>query len=261
MTLSRMELKKLRSLKTKKGRRELKLFLGEGVRLLEEAWRHNIRPEILYYTPDVLSERGEKLLLRMAKKNIRQRQISSKQLDMITETKTPQGIVGLFAIPEYTIEQLYDTEIRNMLLCEHIADPGNMGTLLRSALAFGFESVLLCGNCAEPYAPKVVRSSVGALFGLRIVPVTYGTLEVLLQQQNITAVASDIAGVPWQKVRNRIKRSDRCMLMIGSEAEGLSEELKKMAHVTVRINHTKKVESLNAAIAGSILMKQIYDMT
>ena len=136
--------------------------MAEGVRLLEEALRHRVKPRTVYFAPSLLSARGEKLVARFRRGRVDLEEVPARTLTKLSDTATPQGVVGLFATPQKAPAELYDRRFRNILLCEDISDPGNLGTLLRSALAFGFEMVLLCGSCAEPYSPKVLRSSVGA---------------------------------------------------------------------------------------------------
>jgi TrmH family RNA methyltransferase len=183
-----------------------------------------------------------------------------RQIGKLADTKSPQGVVGLFAAPATDLQKLYRPGFRSILVCDGIADPGNLGTLLRSALAFDFDLVILTGRSTEPYSPKVVRSSMGAMFGLRIAVAESDAVAALIADSGCTVLAATVSdgGDEW---RGRIKSNGRLVLTIGSEAEGLSPEIEALATVRAHITHSTKVESLNAAVAGSILMKEVYDLT
>ncbi|HPC11084.1 MAG TPA: RNA methyltransferase, partial [candidate division Zixibacteria bacterium] len=171
----------------------------------------------------------------------------------------PQGIVGVFTIPRIDPAELCARRHRTILVCENVADPGNLGMLLRSALAFGFRLVVTVGTTAEPFAPKVVRSSAGAVFGVRIAAADCDTLARLVASEGITLLAAGRGGTQTLSESLRPDPAARYALAVGSEAEGLSDRMRALAACTVRVAHAPEVESLNAAVAGSILMKGIYD--
>jgi len=260
MPLSRMELKNVKSLLTKKGRNTTKMFIAEGIRLMEESLRHGFFPSSVYYTPVLLSERGFSVLDKFIRKNIKTTQISLSQMTAISDTQSPQGIVGVFEIPDQNLKEPYPKNYRNILVCENISDPGNLGTLLRTALAFDFGMILLCGDCVEVFSPKVIRSTAGAVFGLKICKVNLKELGLFINKTEATAVAAAIDGTSWSESWEKIQKGSPRPLIIGSEADGLSLEILNIATVILRISHSGKVESLNAAVAGSIIMKQIYDL-
>lgn len=258
MPLSKVELQDIRSLLTRKGRNRRQEFLAEGVRLLEEALRHRYRPTILYFSKSLLSERGEKLVEAFRRARVEGREIPARQLEAISDTKAPQGVVGRFATPQTTLEELYRPETRRLLLCENIGDPGNLGTLLRSAVAFEMELVITAGSCADLYSPKVIRSSAGAIFGIGMVHTTWSDVKRLKTSFGTALVATDLsAREPVERLRSMTKEKG-IILAVGSEATGLSEELMAQADVRVRIAHSRSVESLNAAVAGSMLMRELY---
>ncbi len=260
MPLTRTELKNLSALSTRKGRRGQGRFLAEGVRLLEEAIRHDVRPEAVFFAPSSLSDRGSQLVERFRDQKVRCEPMPVRQIGKLADTKSPQGIVGLFTAPATDLQKLYRPDFRSILVCDGVADPGNLGTLLRSALAFDFDLVILTGRSTEPYSPKVVRSSMGAMFGLRIAVAESDAVAALINDSGCTVLAATVGdgGDEW---RGRIRSNGRLVLTIGSEAEGLSPEIEALATVRAHIAHSAKVESLNAAVAGSILMKEVYDLT
>jgi TrmH family RNA methyltransferase len=257
--VAKTELKKVRSLLTRKGRREHQMFSAEGIRLLEESIRFRFWPRAIYYAPAVLSDRGAKLIKQFKRSHIETKQLTTRELNSISDTKMPQGLVGVFSLPEITAPELFQSRCRRLLLCENISDPGNLGTLIRSALAFGFNVVLLCGSTADPFAPKVVRASAGSVFGLRMAQVLTKALVEFVVNTRMTVIAADLNGHSDDRLTDRKLGQRRFLLAVGSEAAGLSPEILSRADLRVRIRHSRNVESLNAAVAGSILMKRIYD--
>jgi len=246
-------------LQTKKGRRLSGRFIAEGVRLLEEALRFRVRPAHVYWAPSLLSERGTQLLEDFRKSGAMVTQISAAELGRIADTETSQGIVAVFITPIVKSGELALSAKRNVLLCENISDPGNLGTLIRSAVAFDFDPVVLVGDCAEPFSPKVVRASVGAIFGTTVAEAAADQIVPCARQGGFALIAAGPQGSERMEHALGNLLGGPVMLAIGSEAEGLSEAITGAADKLVRISHTDQVESLNAAIAGSILMKQCYD--
>lgn len=257
--MTRTELKNVKSLLTRKGRKKHRMFVAEGVRLLEEARRHKFRPEKIYHSPAILSHRGSKLAGKFSSDGVRVEKLSSRQLESITDSKSPQGIMGIFKTPDTILMEPDRLRNRNMLLCENISDPGNLGSLARSALAFGFGTVVLTGKTVEPYSPKVVRSSAGAVFGLLIMETE--TADILERVKRTKTVI--VAAVADRKAAGRFpkKSNGGILLAVGSESEGLSELLLKEADSLIVIEHRAAVESLNAAVAGSIIMSMIYNQS
>lgn len=260
MSLTKTELKDIQSLLSKKGRKLKKQYLAEGVRLLEEAVRHKVRPENVYYSETILSERAQLLLNIFRAQHVQTTAIPNKQFEALTDTKSPQGVLAVFSYPTTHLAELYHPDTRKVLLCENISDPGNLGTLIRSALAFDFDIVVLSGLSAEPYAPKVVRASVGAVFGLPIAVADSAEVVGFIRQRAIAMLAADIGGAP--EAQNFAELANQPLLLaIGSESHGLSEPILNQATLRIKIAHSELVESLNAAVAGSILMKELYDLT
>ncbi len=259
MSLTRNELKDIQSLLTKKGRNLKKSFLAEGVRLLEEAVRYHVRPTCVCYAEAAIADRGRQLLQQFQKNGVRIESLHLKELESIAATETSQGILATFAIPPTGLAELCRPAFRKVILCENISDPGNLGTLLRSAKAFRFDMVLLAGRSADPFSPKVVRASVGAIFGLPIAEAGVDEIVAFVTRQKAQLLAADIHGTT-EVVKASIRRERMTILAIGSEADGLSDELLQRADAKIRIRHSDAVESLNAAVAGSILMHELYNL-
>lgn len=258
MKATHKELKNIKSLRTRKGRRLHRLFIAEGVRLLEEAIRYKLFPDMVYYSQSLISARAEKLIERLQRRKVLVKTVSASEFATMADTREPQGILAVLPIPEMRLEKLYRPGYRRLLLCEDISDPGNLGTLVRSAAAFGIDLVLLVGSCADPFSPKVVRSTAGAIFAIEIAQVTPVELFRWSEREAIKVIASNTKGEIECGLLKKKLRGSKSVLAIGSEATGLSEAVSSRADFVVRINHSDRVESLNAAVAGSILMNQIY---
>ncbi len=128
-----------------------------------------------------------------------------------------------------------------------------------AALAFDFDVLLLIGSSVDPYSPKVVRSSAGAVFGLRIARASLDELFELVSQYAFKLVASSKSGCRDVRKLKLALKSGKLILAVGSESAGLSKEILERCDLCWEIAHSAKVESLNAAVAGSIIMKQVFD--
>ncbi len=260
VSITKKEQKDIKSLHTRKGRRALGRFAAEGVRLLEEAIRHDVRPELLLWSPALLAERGHHLVGQFRRRRVQVVEVSARELNGFSESVTSQGIIGVFDLPRSSADELLRPEHRTVLLCDGISDPGNLGTLLRCALAFRFNPVLLAGKCADPYAPKVVRASVGAIFGVDLIRTAADDVAALVGRGKFRLIAADVNGKS-DAADLRSARRSRLILAVGSEAEGLSESILKVSDCRWKLEHEKCVDSLNAAVAAAIMMQRIYHHT
>jgi len=257
--LSQAEKKRLRSLHNRKGRVREKRFIAEGVRLLEDSIRHRWLPEKVYYAGAIIGERGRRLIGRLASFDVPIRAVSALDMKQISSTETSQGVAGLFRMRQYDAGEIIKDIHRRILLLDKISDPGNAGTLIRSACAFGFDLVLMTPDSVEPFNPKVVRASAGAVLALPVMVVSISEIIKSKVRKKMLLIAGDLKGIKTEAGLKKIRAGRSFILAIGSEAAGVSDELKKYADIRLRINHDKKVESLNAAVAVSRIMKGLYD--
>ena len=259
MPVTRNELKDYKSLLTRKGRQRAGRFSADGVRVLEEALRFDFLPERLLAASSELSPRGEALVDEFRRRGVEVSQVPARDLRTMADTATPQGVIGVFRRPSQALGELYRPRYRKVLWCERLADPGNLGTLVRSAVAFGFDLVVTGLETAEAYAPKVVRASAGSIFGI---PVARSSAEEVLrfaEEEKFLLLASAVDGDADLRSQKKALAKRKLILAIGSEADGLPPAVVAAAAHVVRVHHRADVESLNAAIAGSILMEQLYE--
>lgn len=229
-------------------RREASAFVAEGVRLVEEAVNSNWKFRFALYG-DTLSERGRLQVERLRSRGVDLEVVSDSLLKSLSETETPQGILAVLEMNQLPIPKLPSF----LLIPDQIRDPGNLGTLLRSAAAAGVAAVLLPPETTDAFAPKVVRSGMGAHFRLPIHAVSWEEIEHVCSSASVQIYLADMNGKScWETDLRR-----PLALIVGGEAEGASSEARKLAHQPVGIPMMGMMESLNAGVAGSVLMFEV----
>lgn len=229
-----------------KERREANAFVVEGVRMVEELETRDWR--IRYALWDAsLGNRGRLLVERLKSRSVEVDEILERLMQSLSETETPQGILAVAEISNLPISN----SLNFVLIADQIRDPGNLGTLLRTAAAAGVQAVLLPPETTDVFAPKVVRSGMGAHFRLPIHSMTWE--EIKVQTKGLQIFLADMDGKSCWETDLR----QPLALIIGGEAEGSSEEARKLATQKISIPMSGNVESLNAGAAGSILMFEV----
>ncbi|HEX6287597.1 MAG TPA: RNA methyltransferase [Herpetosiphonaceae bacterium] len=234
-------------LTNRKDRRYERLFVIEGVRLVEEALQAHAELALAVYNREQLAatERGAALGTQLAAMT-QAYEAAPEVLQAVSDTVTPQGVVAAVRWPE--IEAPLHGVV---LVLDALQDPGNVGTLLRSAVATSISQVICTVGTADVYSPKVARAAMGAHFRLSIVQdVTWDELPLLLSTvDNIYAAVAD-ATMPYYAADWRQPSA----LLIGNEANGVSEAGLEAATKRISIPMAPGVESLNAAVAGSVIL-------
>jgi TrmH family RNA methyltransferase len=238
-------LKWYKELADKKGRLEAGAFLVEGERAIRQ---------IAESHPEAIAEILSVEAPPPACGKYPLRQLTESQFRAICHTKTPQGIMAVVRLPADT----YSTSLpgdagSKILLLEDIQDPGNVGTLIRTAAAFDFSGAILTEKCADPFSPKCVQAAAGAMLSLWLRRTAqYLELARTLQQDGYPLAAADLNGEAGPEV---LQKQDKVLLALGNEAAGLSQKLWGMADYRLKIpTDREKAESLNVAACGAILM-------
>ncbi len=254
--LSNKHLKFLSSLKQKKIRDRERKFLVEGIRLCEEAIKSQQTVESLLCVPDLLtSGRAEFFQNQCLAGSIPMYQIDSKTLSLLTETITPQGVVAIVKKQTWTLQSILQNAPQTLVAVENIRDPGNLGTILRSAAWFGIDALLLGANCVEPTNPKVIRASMGAIFHLPVViNVDIGRE---LTEDTFSKFTTYLADVSGKTDYAAVTFSGNSLLILGGETESISEQTKMHADVSVSIPGHGTGDSLNVSVAAAIFMAKI----
>lgn len=236
-------------LKQKKYRQQRGEFLAEGLRTVEEAVAFKAAQQIFYTATE--DERTLQLLEQAASMQLKLTCVSEAVMKKIADTETPQGIIAVCRMQEQPLEQLLASG-KLLLVLDRVGDPGNIGTMLRTADAAGVGGIILLKGTADIYAPKTVRSSMGSLFH---VPVLSGVAE----QEFI----DNAKKVGYQLLVTALDGADnlyqadlkgRLAFVMGNEAGGVSASLLQQADKRVFIPMRGKAESLNVAIAAGIVM-------
>ena len=229
-----------------KERREANAFVVEGVRLIEEAVTAGWKFQFVLYS-DGLSERGQDLLKVLSAHRVDVEEVAGDLLQKVSETETSQGILAVIEFTDLEIPDL----LNFILIPDQVRDPGNLGTLIRTAAAAGVQAVFLPDETTDAFAPKVVRAGMGAHFRLPIHSLTWD--EIRERTKDLQIYLADMDGQPcWEADLHK-----PLALIVGGEAEGASEEARKFATQKICIPMAGDVESLNAGVAGSVLMFEV----
>jgi len=229
-----------------KERREANAFVIEGVRLVEEAANMNWLFRFALYD-ETLNERGRSLIERLIARGVEVDQISSSLIQDLSQTETPQGILAVILLIDLPIP----TSPSFIVIADQIRDPGNLGTLLRSAAAAGVQAVIIPPETTDPFSPKVVRAGMGAHFRLATHSTTWDNIRAYTQ--GLEVYLADMDGKSCWETNLR----QPLALIIGGEAEGASDKARKLATQKISIPMAGNVESLNAGVAGSVLMFEV----
>ena len=227
-------------------RREAGAFLAEGVRLVEEANAASWPIRFALYS-DELGERGHELLQRLLSKGIEVEQVDRGLMQSLSDTETPQGILAVLDDHELSLAGPLDF----VLIPDSVRDPGNLGTLLRSAEAAGVQAVLLPPESVDPFSPKVLRAGMGAHFRLPILEMSWERIRETCK--GLTVYLAYMHGASCWTVDFRSPLA----LVIGGEAAGATEPARQLADRPVSIPMPGAAESLNAAVAGSVLVFEV----
>jgi len=238
-------IKKIQSLKRGKYRKECSQFFIEGKRLVKSALESGAKMENVYYT-DAFKNENQALIQTIEKAGLSLEQIAVKQLEKISFTQSPAGIAAVCDFPDICSP---DINQQKWLYLYQVSDPGNMGTLFRSAAWFGFTHIALSPDCVDPFNPKVVRAGMGTHFGLSI----HSNIELNLFADSHTLIGADHRGNDLSD----FKSPEKFVLILGSEAHGLSKEIQDIIDQTIAIEKTGFGESLNVGVAGAILMEKL----
>jgi len=238
-------LKWYRALSDKKVRLEMMAFLVEGERAIGQIMETH--PEAIIEI--VSTEEPPKICSRYAR-----RQVTESQFKYIASTQTPQGILAVVQMPfdTYSDKVPKDTGDK-ILLLEDIQDPGNTGTLIRTAAALGFSGAILTGKSADPFSPKCVQATAGAILSIWLrSSVKYLQLVQTLKQSGFILAAAEPDG---DSVPEILQGREKVILALGNEGAGLSKDMLALADYQVKIpTRREKAESLNVAASGAILM-------
>ena len=221
-------------------RRSSGLFFGEGPKLLAEALKAGTAIET------VVTARGVDL---PGLDGLWRAEVPADLLDSLCDTRSPQGVLFLAKMPVLTPPERLTGD--RWLILDGLQDPGNVGTIWRTADALGADGLVLVNHCADPFSPKTVRATMGACFRLPVYEAEVQALPGLLERSGLPLYA---AALGEDSVTVGEARLNRCAVVIGSEGRGVSPELLRLSEKTVKIPMRERCESLNAAAAAAVIL-------
>lgn len=240
-----------RKLLRRNARDEAGRFLVEGPTVIRDALASGAQVEELFVERDDLAARqmGRSAL----REGTRVWETNHDVIASLTETVTPQGVVAVVRDPSVTLERLSQPDLVVVLL--GVRDPGNAGTILRSAAAADVDAVIFAADSVDPLHPKVVRASAGSLFNVSVVRAVDGRAVLqFLKSSGVTTVGTAASG---SKALTDLDLKGRVAIVLGNEAWGLPPELAELVDETAAIPMPGGIESLNVAVAGSIFLYEI----
>jgi TrmH family RNA methyltransferase len=233
-------------------RREQEKFAAEGARLCADAAESGLTALSLFVTEEALGK-YDRYLRTIRSSSPAEYLISQSVAQCLSDTKNPQGVFCVFAMPKKSTAMPYPPRGGHLLMLESMQDPANLGAVLRTAEAIGIGGVFLTGNCCDAFSPKVLRTSMGAVFRLPIF--RCGNAPETVEHLNAAGLTT-LAAVPDKSALpvTSLDFSHPTAAVIGNEGNGLTEETKKACTMRVTIPMKGRAESLNAAASAAILM-------
>ena len=257
-SLSNAACKKISSLRQRKYRRETNSFVLEGLHSIQDAVNAGWKPVLFVSAESFHRAPGaESLLNQLAGMNTEWYETTDSVMGKLSETETPQGILAVFKQQPLKLHDLLERQPAFILVLDRIQDPGNLGTLIRSAEAAGVEAVLVTHGSTDPYNSKTLRASTGAVLHIPVIELSEDESSChILKESGIQLVG---AALENSVSYNRQYYQAPLALIIGNESKGISEYILKQADLLISIPMKGNLQSLNAAIAGSILMFSIAE--
>ncbi len=249
--LSKNQIKYYSSLFNKKQRHQEKKFIVEGLKLITEAIDSGFRCEIVISKKDFLDENID-FAKFLEKTKINFDSAKAPDFEKLCDTKTPQGVVGVFNFKELSNTNLENEKL--IVALENISDPGNLGTIVRNCDWFGVKNILLSSDSAEMYNPKVIRSSAGSIFHLNLFYENnfYGVLEEQ-KKSGYKILCADLNGENLYS----FAKNEKMILVLANEANGPTEKLLQICDLKITIPKKGNAESLNVASASAVLLSHL----
>jgi len=234
---------------SKRDRYRAQQYVVEGYRLVHHGLLRGHCPALAFYTEEfAVTAVGGALIQELGNAETLVWQVPREVMNALADTVTPQGIVAVMPMVRHSEAKARQAVL--VLVVDGLREPGNLGTILRTAQATGVEAVICAPGTVDPYSPKVVRSAMGAHFDLPLfADLSWGEIAGLVQGKRVLAASADGEAELWDA-----ELSGPLALIVGSEAHGLSQEARTLAQETVRIPMVEAAESLNAAIAAAAFL-------
>lgn len=237
--------------KSAKFRKKSGLFIVEGWKMVSEAMASGYIKQLF-----VTQNEADTLIKQLPEAEDMVEWVSDKVFSLLSDTKTPQGILALVKMPVYCREELERKADCSFLCLENINDPGNLGTMMRTAEGAGFTGLILSKDTVDIFNPKVVRATMGSLFRIPFfIEEDFAAAMRELKEQKFTLYAAHLQG---RRIYDEETYPGKLAVLIGNEANGLTDPVSELSDIILKIPMEGKLESLNAAVSAGILMYEIY---
>jgi TrmH family RNA methyltransferase len=242
-----------RDLKRRKAREREALFVVEGIRIVEELIRSPIEVVGILSAPKLAdTERGAALLATLRDRGISVAEVGEKEFRSAAETESPQGVLAIARIPARSLDALAGMDPLRLVVLDAVQDPGNVGTIIRTAAALGANATIALPGTVDVWNAKVVRSAMGSTFHHLTFPTTWNTLAAFLRAEQVPLWAAESGAEPLP-----VNAPSRLALALGNEGGGLTSEVRREAERLVSVPISPEVESLNVAVAAGILLHEL----
>ncbi len=251
-SLSNPVIKDIKSLSQKKGREESGTFMAEGLKLVIDALDLGWNITTLVYAKNAKEKpMVQKVAARAVAAGALVLEVSEKVLSSITRRDNPQMVVGIFETHWHDLKSLRPEKDQTFIALDRVRDPGNLGTIIRTADAAGASGVILVGETTDPYSLETVRATMGSVFAVPLYRATPGEFLKWKQTSGAKTVATHLAGSVDYRTIDYAEKP--VILLMGNEQQGLPEELASQADALVRIPQTGLADSLNLAVATAVM--------
>jgi TrmH family RNA methyltransferase len=249
-------IKTIRKLRERKSRQESGCFYAEGLRIVVEAVQQGAPIDSLIYSPDLLtSEVGLRLVEEQSARGVEVVEVSGDVFQSIALKDAPVGIAAVVRQQWRQLEQVSLAPGDLWVALDEVADPGNLGTILRTCDAVGAQGVILLDHSTDPYDPTAIRASMGALFAQKLVKTTFSDFAAWKQANQVPLIGT--SGGSAQDYR-AVRYPPALVVLMGSEREGLAEEQMRLCDQMVRIPMVGRSDSLNLAVATAVVIYEVF---
>jgi TrmH family RNA methyltransferase len=245
-------IKNLRALSDPKHRKKEQIFLIEGTKMVEEALRDKTGVKMVLASPALVQHHGKSVLKLAEAGGIDILWISGKLLDAVSESKTPQPVMAVVRMKEHTEDELFAHNSQLIVIAHQLQDPGNLGTIIRTAEAVAAAGVAITPNTVDPYSAKSVRASMGSILRLPVVQIgDIAAFIKLCKQKGFQTVATLVTG---EKTHFDIDLTKPTVVILGQEGTGLPHHLIADVDLCIRIPMAAAIDSLNVATSSAVLL-------
>jgi TrmH family RNA methyltransferase len=243
-----------RDLRRRKAREKRGLFVAEGVRAVEELVRSSLQIQGILIAPQLgEAPRGAALVAAIRERGVTVESVAANEFASAAETESPQGVLALARIPTSTLDEIPAAESLRLLILDAVQDPGNVGTLVRTAAALGAAGTIALPGTVDLWNAKVVRSAMGSHFHHTAIHATWDELSAFRSKRGLALWGADAAGSPI----GTEPPPKRLGLVVGNEGAGLTDLVRTSCDRLVSIPMSPRAESLNVAVAAGILLHEV----